>query len=340
MGRTMAAAPLSSMIPPPSAPDFLAAAGWAGARIEPLAGDASFRRYFRVFDGDRRAVLMDAPPPHEDPRPFIAVAEWLTGCGFSAPDILARDLNAGLLLLADFGDTRLRETLDEAPGREEELYTLATDLLIALHEQPPMPGLKPHGLQEWLGEVELFLDWYAPAVGIEVDGEAFRAAWREVLARVADDGLSPVTILRDYHAENIMLVSGRSGTAHLGLLDFQDALAGHPAYDLASVLEDARRDVSPPIERAMLDRYLSATGQGEAFERAYWTLAAQRNTRILGVFCRLWKRDGKPGYRRFQPRMWGLLERDLAAPGLEPVRDWFERNVPQSARAAAWTVEA
>jgi aminoglycoside/choline kinase family phosphotransferase len=203
-----------------------------------------------------------------------------------------------------------------------------------------MPGLRPHGLHEWLAELDLFPDWYAPTVGIEVDREAYRAAWREVLEPVEADGLGPVTVLRDYHAENIMLVAERGGIAHLGLLDFQDALVGHPAYDLASVLEDARRDVSPEVERAMLDRYRQAAGQGEAFERAYWTLAAQRNTRILGVFCRLWKRDGKPGYRRFQPRMWGLLERDLAAPGLEPVRDWFDREVPASARAAAWSGEA
>jgi aminoglycoside/choline kinase family phosphotransferase len=337
MGRAMATAPAPTMIPPASADDFLARAGWEGARIVPLAGDASFRRYFRVHhDAHGAAVLMDAPPPHEDPRPFIAVAEWLTGRGFSAPDILARDLDAGLLLLADFGDSRLRETLDDAPDREAELYAHATDLLVDLHGHAPMPGLPPHGRNEWLTELELFPDWYAPAVGIEVDHPSYRSAWEEVLAPVAADGLGPVTVLRDYHAENIMLVAGRAGVSHLGLLDFQDALAGHPAYDLASVLEDARRDVSPAIERQMLDRYIAATGQGDAFERAYWALAAQRNTRILGVFCRLWKRDGKPGYRRFQPRMWGLLERDLAAPGLAPVRAWFNANVPPAARAAAW----
>jgi len=336
MGRAMATAAASPMIPPPLAPDFLASAGWAGARIEPLAGDASFRRYFRIHHEGRRAVLMDAPPPHEDPRPFIAVAEWLTGHGFSAPDILARDLDAGLLLLADFGDDRLRERLDQAPEREDTLYGLAADLLVALHDHPPMEGLPPHGLAEWLAELELFPDWYAPTVGIEVDRGSYRAAWEEVLAPVAADGLGPVTVLRDFHAENIMLVGDRGGIAHLGLLDFQDALAGHPAYDLASVLEDARRDVSPAVERAMLDRYIANTGAGERFERAYWTLAAQRNTRILGVFCRLWKRDGKPGYRRFQPRMWGLLERDLAATGLEPVRAWFDVNVPAAARLAPW----
>jgi aminoglycoside/choline kinase family phosphotransferase len=153
---------------------------------------------------------------------------------------------------------------------------------------------------------------------------------------VAGDGMSPVTVLRDYHAENIMLVGDREGVAHFGLLDFQDAVAGHPAYDLASVLEDARRDVAPEIERAMIDRYVAACGRGEAFERAYWALAAQRNTRILGVFTRLWKRDNKPHYRRFQPRMWGLLERDLAQPHLQPVRAWFDANVAPEHRREPW----
>jgi len=184
--------------------------------------------------------------------------------------------------------------------------------------------------------VKLFTDWYCPAVGLDVDAETYREAWTKVLRPVAQDGLGPVTVLRDYHAENIMLVAGRGGVEHFGLLDFQDALIGHPAYDLASVLEDARRDVPPEIEREMIDHYARATGQGEAFERAYWALAAQRNTRILGVFTRLWKRDNKPHYRRFQPRMWGLLERDLARPGLEPVRDWFDRNVGPDYRREPW----
>ena len=330
----------SPMIPPPHAPDFLAASGWSGAEILPLAGDASFRRYFRVVHGDRSAVLMDAPPPHEDPRPFIAVSEWLLSRGLNAPQILARDLEQGLLLLGDFGDSRLREALDLEPRREGELYELATDVLVHLHGHSPMPGLKEHGLDQWLDELTLFTDWYCPAVGADVDIDAYRAAWTEVLEPVADDGLGPVTVLRDYHAENIMLVEGRGGIAHFGLLDFQDALAGHPAYDLASVLEDARRDVPPAIERAMIDRYLAATGHEEGFERAYWALAAQRNTRILGVFTRLWKRDRKPGYRRFQPRMWGLLERDLAQPGLAPVRDWFDANVAPEHRREPWMAAA
>ena len=324
------------MTPPAAAAAFLAAAGWGGAAVLPLAGDASFRRYFRVIAAGRRAVLMDAPPPHEDPRPFIAVAEHLGRVGLSAPAILARDLDHGLLLLDDLGDNRLREALDAAPAQEASLYEIATDVLVHLHRHPPMAALRVHGLDQWLDEVSLFVDWYAPSLGFEVDKDGFRAAWREALAPVAADGLGPVTVLRDYHAENVMLVAGRDGVARFGLLDFQDAVVGHPAYDLCSVLEDARRDVSPQVERAMIDRYVAATGAPPTFERAYWALAAQRNTRILGVFCRLWKRDGKAHYTAFQPRMWGLLERDLAQPGLEPVRAWFDAAVPPEHRAAAW----
>ncbi len=330
---------MADMTPPAHAAEFLARSGWAGARIEPLAGDASFRRYFRVIAEERSAVLMDAPPPHEDPQPFVAVAEWLSGTGLSAPEILARDLDRGLLLLDDFGDARLREALDDDPRREGELYRLATDVLVHLHRHPPMPGLPIHGLDQWLAELLLFTDWYCPAVGLEVEREGFLDAWRTVLEPVAADGLGPVTVLRDYHAENIMLIQERAGVAHFGLLDFQDALIGHPAYDLASVLEDARRDVDPEIEREMIDHYVAAAAAGGDFRRAYWALAAQRNTRILGVFTRLWKRDGKPHYRRFQPRMWGLLERDLEADGLEPVRAWFDANVPLAARRAPWLAE-
>jgi N-acetylmuramate 1-kinase len=328
------------MIPPPQVHEFLARSGWAGARVEPLAGDASFRRYFRVIDRSRTAVLMDAPPAREDVRPFVAVAEWLNSVGLSAPEILARDIEHGLLLLGDFGDWRLREFLDSDPRRERELYELATDVLIHLHSHPPMEGLPAHGLQQWLEELALFTDWYCPALRLSVDVDAFRAAWTEVLEPIANDGLGPVTVLRDYHAENVMLVRGRDGVRHFGLLDFQDALVGHPAYDLASVLEDARRDVAPEIERAMIDLYGAARGNAQKFERAYWVMAAQRNTRILGVFTRLWKRDNKPHYTAFQPRMWGLLERDLACPELEPVRRWFDLNIAPEHRAAPWAEAA
>lgn len=325
-----------SMIPPASANAFLAANGWGGAEILPLAGDASFRRYFRVVEGDRVAVLMDAPPPQEDPRPYVAVAEYLVGIGLCAPRIFARDLDEGLLLIEDFGSVRMRETVDADISREVEIYSGVVDVLIDLHRHAPLAGLHSHGLDEWLEEVQLFTDWYCPAVDLEVDTAGFDAAWREVLAPIDAQGQS-VTELRDYHAENIMLIDGASGTKRFGLLDFQDALIGHPAYDLVSMLEDARRDVTPSVERAMLDRYKAEMGVGDTFEAAYWALGAQRNARILGVFVRLWKRDGKPHYTSFQARMWGLLERDLAQPGLEPVARWFDANMPPEKRTKFWT---
>jgi N-acetylmuramate 1-kinase len=323
------------MIPPAAAPEFLAAAGWGGAEILPLAGDASFRRYFRVVDRGRVAVLMDAPPPHEDPRPFIHVAEYLTGIGLAAPRIFARDLANGLLLIEDFGSDRMREAVDADPAKESVIYQGVIDILMTLHQQPPLAGLKPHGLQHWLDEVTLFTDWYCPALGLTVDKDSFLAAWRQVLTPVDAQGQT-VTELRDFHAENVMLIDGATGVQRFGLLDFQDALIGHPAYDLVSMLQDARRDVSPAVEQAELRRYCDVTGQAPGFEDAYWALGAQRNTRILGVFVRLWKRDNKLYYRQLQPRMWGLLERDLTHPGLAPVKAWFDQYVPLEKRAGWW----
>lgn len=325
-----------SMTPPDAAPDFLARSGWGGASILPLAGDASFRRYFRVVDGERRAVLMDAPPPHEDPRPFANVAAYLHGIGLRAPVIFARDLDAGLLLIEDFGDNRMREAVDADRGCEVEIYRGVVDVLVALHGHKP-PALPRHGLGNWLDEVALFTDWYCPQLDLDVDVAGFRQAWDAVLAPIDRAPIEWVAELRDYHAENIMLTNDE-GLARFGLLDFQDARVGHPAYDLVSMLQDARRDVSPSVETAMLVHYKAATGRDATFDDAYWALGAQRNTRILGVFVRLWKRDGKEHYRRFQTRMWGLLERDLAHPSLAPVKAWFDANVPVSARAAAWTI--
>ena len=325
------------MTPPAGARAFLEASGWGKADILPLAGDASFRRYFRIVDEGRHAVLMDAPPPHEDPRPFIHVAEYLRGIGLMAPAILARDLDQGLLLIEDFGSVRMRETVDADLSLEAEIYRGVVDVLIELHRHAPPAGLKPHGLDQWLDEIGLFTDWYCPEVGLEVDRDSFLAAWRAVLEPVNAQGQS-VTELRDYHAENIMLLDGKTGLEGFGLLDFQDALVGHPAYDLVSMLEDARRDVSPEVEARELARYQAETGKGADFEQAYWALGAQRNTRILGVFIRLWKRDGKPHYTQFQPRMWGLLERNLAHPALAPVRAWFDANVPADKRAVYWAV--
>ncbi len=318
----------SAMTPPSSAPRFLAANGWGDGIIRPLAGDASFRRYFRVHAPDRTAVLMDAPPPHEDPRPFISVARHLHALGFAAPAIIASDLEAGLVLIEDFGDSRMAEVIAARPARESAIYAQAIDLLVELGRHPAMAELAPYDLEVYQREAGLFTEWYAPALGLEVDAEGYRLAWQEALSPLA--GHHAVTVLRDYHAENIMLLDHGK---RLGLLDFQDALAGHPTYDLVSLLQDARRDVSVELEASMIARYASAMPFDDA---AYALLGAQRNAKILGIFTRLWKRDGKPRYLTYQPRVWGCLERDLAHPALAPVAAWFDRNVPFSGRATAW----
>jgi N-acetylmuramate 1-kinase len=316
---------MADMTPPAGAAAFLAANGWAGARVEPLAGDASFRRYFRVLDQGRSAVLMDAPPPHEDPRPFVAIAHWLLERGFAAPAVHASDMAQGLVLLEDFGDDRLREAADAEPDAAA-LYAPAVDLLVDLHRHPAGP-VEPYDRAVLQREAALFVEWYCPAVGLDVDAAAYGRAWDAVLDGVRPH--DPVTVLRDYHAENLMLVGP---DRRLGLLDFQDALAGHPAYDLVSLLQDARRDVDEGIEQAMLARYRAATGADEAFMAAYHVLGAQRNAKIVGIFTRLWRRDGKPRYAGLCPRVWGYLERDLMQPALAPVAAWFDANVPPERR--------
>ena len=326
----MATQEIPAMIPHDQAPAFLDRAGWGGAKIVPLAGDASFRRYFRVEGngprGTRCAVLMDAPPELEDSRPFLAVARHLDAVGFRAPRILAEDMAQGLFLLEDFGDARMKEVIEADPACETAIYEQATDLLVALHATPcaDVPG---YDMAVYHREAGLFPDWYMPAVGAPCDADGYRAAWEEALAPIAHD--QSTTVLRDYHAENIMLLT--DGT--LGLLDFQDALAGHALYDLVSLLQDARRDVPAPLEAAMIARYAARQPFDAA---AYALLGAQRNAKILGIFTRLWKRDGKPRYLAYQPRVWGYLERDLAHPALRPVREWFDANVPCAIRAGYW----
>jgi hypothetical protein len=318
------------MIPPDTAPAFLARHGWGGARIAPLAGDASFRRYFRVHaDDGSTAVLMDAPPEKEDSRPFLAIGRQLHDMGFSAPQALATELDIGLVLLEDFGDDRVGPVLVREPGRERAVYETAVDILAALHQLPAGP-VPPYAEPELLREARLFPDWYLPAMNI-TEASGYDAAWAPLWSAVRAE--PPVLVLRDYHADNLMIID-RPGLRGLGLLDYQDALAGHPAYDLASLLQDIRRTVSPALEAAMIDRYLAARPgvDGAAFRTAYAILAAQRNIKILGVFTRLYVRDGKAGYPAFHPRLWELVTRNLADPALAPVADWFAAHVPAAAR--------
>ncbi len=326
------------MIPPPGTGAFLNAHGWGGAAVRPLAGDASFRRYFRVELQGRTAVLMDAPPDKEDSRPFLAIGRHLADLGFSAPQPLASDLAQGLVLLEDFGDARVNPVLAADASGEHEIYAAAVDILADLHRHPPAPILDydvpPYSEAEYLREARLFTDWYLPAVGL-AEAPGYDAAWAPLWPALFTH--PPVLVLRDYHADNLMLLD-RPGLKRLGLLDYQDALAGHPAYDLASLLQDIRRTVSPALEAAMLTRYIAARQQADAgfdeaaFRTAYAILAAQRNIKILGVFTRLYVRDGKPAYPRFHPRLWELVNANLAHPALAPVRAWFDAHVPASAR--------
>lgn len=355
---------------------FLAAAGWGDARVDALPGDASTRRYCRLSRGDRVAMLMDQPrgveaaacPPDAtqaeraalgynamarlagpDCRPFAAVSAFLTGCGLSAPHILAQDYGRGFLLIEDFGNGRMADLI--AGGAEEAgFYETAVDALAHLHRTPAPRALSIPGGGEMrllaydgmamLAEVKLLTEWFYPAAtGGALPGDAaveFEAAWRSALERLQVP--APVVILRDYHAENIMWLEGRAGVQRAGLLDFQDALAGSPAYDLISLTEDARREVSADLAEAMTDRYIArrrsddAAFDAEAFRFAAALLAAQRNTKIVGIFARLWKRDGKPRYTQYLPRMWRYLARDLSHPALAGLRDWFDRHVPAHLR--------
>jgi aminoglycoside/choline kinase family phosphotransferase len=319
------------MIPRDGHEQFLAGAGWPAAQVLPLAGDASFRRYFRVVEPGRQAVLMDAPPAHEDVGPFLSVATLLRDAGFSAPAIHAEDRAQGFLLIEDFGDRLMGPVLAAEPALEAHTYGEAVDLLLHLHDRASPAGLAPYDRAALAREVLVFAEWYAKAAGISVDESAYLAAWDAVWQPLlGETAARPVVTLRDYHAENLMLLD-RPGIRALGLLDFQDALAGHAAYDLVSLLQDARRDVSPALEEAMLHRF---AGPGAAALRpAYEVLGAQRNTKILGVFVRLRDRDGRTGYVERLPRVWRYLERNLAHPALAPVKAWFDANVPAHLRS-------
>ncbi|MBV8537768.1 MAG: phosphotransferase [Alphaproteobacteria bacterium] len=315
---------------------LLAGAGWAGAARRRLAGDASFRRYERITGPRGRAMLMDAPPPQEDVRPFLLVARHLRALGYSAPAILAEDTVRGLLLIEDFGDDTFTRRL--ATGADEaQLYALAVDLLIDLHRHPRATAvaLPPYDEARLLAEASLLTDWYLPAVGQSLPADAreeYLSLWRQAFAVFAD--ASPTLVLRDYHVDNLMRLDGRSGVAACGLLDFQDAVLGSPAYDLVSLLEDARRDVTPSVIAAMRARYAAAfPGLDRAqFDAAYAVLGAQRNAKIVGIFTRLMARDKKPHYLAHIPRVWCLLEGDLAHPALAALRIWFDRRIPRERR--------
>lgn len=296
---------------------FLAAAGWDRADRRHLAGDASDRSYERLRHGAAVAVLMDTPPGSADnPAAFAAMARHLRGLGLSAPLILAEDLDCGFLLLEDLGDDLYARLLQADPSREAELYAPAVDVLLHLQRAAPPPNLPDLTAQDWASAAAFALDWYAfAATGQIPDPKPFLVTLTAAMRAHADG--QRVLILRDYHAENLLWLPGRAGLARVGLLDFQLGQLGQPGYDLVSLLQDARRDVAPGTEAAMISRFAAARGEdSETFAAHYATLGAQRALRILGIFARLCLVGGKPHYLRLIPRVWDQLQRNLAHPAL------------------------
>jgi tRNA threonylcarbamoyl adenosine modification protein YjeE len=340
---------------------FLDATGYAQAERVRIQGDASTRVYERLRLGDKRAILMNSPrrpdgPPvrhgrpysaiahlAEDIVPFVAMANGLRQLGFSAPQIYEAELADGLLIIEDLGTEAM--VAGEPPAPIEERYGRAVDVLLALHSHeladvvPVAPNvahqLPRYDMDAYMIEAELLLDWYLPRYGVTVT-EAMRAAyialWRRTLLPATT---APLTwTLRDFHSPNLIWLPERQDVAQVGLLDFQDAVMGPAAYDLASLLQDARVDVPERMEVAQLGRYVQRRGEIEMdfdpvdFIRTYATLAAQRNSKILGIFARLDKRDGKPQYLRHLPRVWAYLQRSLAHPALDPLKSWYDQHVP------------
>lgn len=311
---------------------FLAHSGWAAARRSPLAGDASNRRYERLARADgSRAVLMDAPPDTNPPvSAFRDIALYLGHLGLSPPDVLACDEALGLMVLEDLGDALFANLMRARPTQDHTLYTAATDVLVHLHQAlapTDLPAPKARELAEMTTPV---FDWYAAGAG-HPDSAARNelvSAFHTLLERYAVG--HTVLALRDFHAENLLWLPNRAGLARVGLLDFQDAFQAHRAYDLVSLLQDARRDVPERIETAMIARYVDATGvDSAAFQTAYAILGAQRNLRILGVFARLSLQAGRPHYVDFIPRVWGYVLRDLQHPALKPVAAIVRSALPE-----------
>ena len=325
---------------------FVAASGWGDAQESLLAGDASFRTYYRLRRGDETAVVMDAPPPQEDVRPFVRLARHISALGLSAPEVLAVDEAGGFLLEEDLGDstyarwfsgTRRGDRRDDYD--ERAMYTLATDVLVHLAAQGSaaiLPGLARYDGEPLIDAAMLLPEWYLPQVAgrpaSAAELESYRAAWRESLRALPP---SPTTlVLRDYHQDNLLWLRDRPGVRACGLLDFQDATTGHPAYDLMSLVEDARRDIGEELRAAMIGHYIDRAGVADrqGFMAAFAILGAQRHARVVGLFVRLLRRDGKPTYLPHLPRVWRLLERSLKHEALAPLRLWIDAHIPPDQR--------
>lgn len=350
---------------------FCAQSPWSDARPVFLQGDASTRAYARLHRDGETAILMDSPPrpdgppvrdgkPYsqlvhlaEDVKPFVAVADALGRAGLTVPEILAHDLEQGFLLTSDLGDRVFSQEAGEDPS-PEELYQAATDVLVHLRASPPNEPLSlPDGsthivpefdLAAFLSEAELLLEWFYPALhGAPADAEvrnSFLEQFTVFHAEISD--ADPAWVLRDYHSPNLMWLPERDGITRVGVIDFQDAMHGHAAYDLVSLLQDARRDILPKLEAQLYEHYCEqrlradSAFDAQAFAAAYAIHGAQRNSKIIGIFARLSKRDGKHGYLAHIPRVSDCLERNLAHPRLSDLRSWFEEHLPAQERAMAF----
>lgn len=352
---------------------FLKASGWAKASRAAAAGDASSRRYERLTMGGKKAILMDAPRGAEapaepvgadeaarkalgynaaarlagpEPAAFVCIAEALTARGFSAPHILARDLEQGFLLLEDLGDDLFASVIEKNPAEEARLYAAAVDTLAAIYRSS-FPADLTSGEARWRlrsydrlalqTEVDLLLEWYGADQGVEISAHA-RAAWSEIWTQLFKvlDAHAPGLALRDFHAENIFWLPERQAPQRVGLIDFQDGLLAPPAYDLVSLLEDARRDVNPDLRSGLIARFCEKAGveNDAAFQNAYSVMGAQRNAKILGIFVRLAVRDNKPDYRRLIPRVKNLFLRDIQGEIFAPLRGWLETHMPDLLKPA------
>jgi aminoglycoside/choline kinase family phosphotransferase len=347
--------------------DFVERSGWRNAEIVPRPGDASTRSYARVSLNGRKAMLMDQPQSAETPAApanatpeerhalgynavarlagadtarFVAASNHLRGLGLSAPEIYAADPAQGFVLIEDFGDELYADVLTRG-GDERALYEQAAEVLAALHAQDAPATLHPdkallaYDETAQIAEADLMTEWYMPyALGRAARPDEIaehRTLWRATLETLREP--SPVFVHRDYHAQNLLWLPERKGIARVGLIDFQDALAGSRAYDLISLVEDARRDVIPEVAAATTAHYLMATGTDERNFRAQMAvMAAQRNAKIAGIFARLYKRDGKPRYLGYLPRVWGYLNRDLEHPALAKLKSWYDKTIPRERR--------
>ena len=311
-------------------PHFLAQNNLTDYQIDKIADDASFRRYFRVKTKQESFILMDAPPEKEDIKPFCNIAEILLNNNLSAPKILGRDDENGLLLLEDFGNDSYTKILaklkgDELLKKEKEIYQLAIDALLKLHQVPEPQNIALYDEELLMREVMLFIEWYLPYIAKTPASEAqiteFKSLWKEAFKQLSK---ASKLVLRDYHADNLMLLNERESYRQVGLLDFQDAVIGVEAYDMVSLLEDIRRDVSKETVEAMLQHYLQNSNiNQESFLRDYQILSLQRNIKIIGIFSRLAIRDKKEKYLSFLPKLFNYVSISPANDNLSKIRQFI-----------------